>query len=230
MERLLERSLTIVVALLLPVVLMLTSLEITAFDENFYASKHEEFNITEVVETDSAELGRISAKIIDYLRNRTDSLEMKAEIGGESVEVFGEREKLHMVDVKKLFMAGFYLRNVFLAFVILALFILYSMDGKKIEKPGRAVLASGFTVMIVTIALVAMILTDFQRYFIGFHKIFFNNDLWMLNPQTDVLIQMLPLEFFIDIMKRTMYAFLIQYALLMGIAFAAIRRFKGIRK
>jgi integral membrane protein (TIGR01906 family) len=155
---------------------------------------------------------------------------MKAVIGGESVEVFGEREKLHMVDVKKLFMAGFYLRNVFLAFVILALFILYSMDGKKLKKPGRAVLASGFTVIIVTIVLAAMILTDFQRYFIGFHKIFFNNDLWILDPKTDVLIQMLPLEFFNDIMKRTMYAFLIQYALLMGIAFAAIRRFKKIRK
>src|SRR6056297_3337536 len=125
------------VAILLPVVLLLTSLEMVAYDENFYAQMHEESNITRVVGTDSKGLSEISAGIIAYLRNRTDSLDMKAVIGGE-------REKLHMVDVKKLFMAGFYLRNVFLAFVVLGLFILYAIDGRKMKKPSKAIFASGF--------------------------------------------------------------------------------------
>jgi integral membrane protein (TIGR01906 family) len=230
MNKRIERGLMILVAILLPVVIMLSSLEATAFDESFYADMHEELNITEVVGTNSGELAGISSKIIDYLRNKTDSLDMKAEIGGESVEVFGEREKLHMVDVKKLFMGGFYLRNALLALVILSLFILYVMNDRKMKKPGKAILASGFTVVILSVLIATMVFTDFQKYFIGFHKIFFRNDLWILYPETDVLIQMLPIEFFISIVKRTVYIFLIQYALLMGIAYAAMKRPQKIKK
>ncbi len=230
MERIFERSLTIMVAILLPLVLLLTSIEMIAFDENFYAHMHEELNISETVGTDSEDLAEISSGIIAYLRNRTDSLDMEAVIGGESVEVFGQREKLHMVDVKKLFMAGFYLRNVFLAFVVLGLFILYAIDGRKMKKPSKAIFASGFTVLLAAIAFAIMLSSDFEKHFISFHNIFFTNELWILNPKTDVLIQMLPLEFFIETVKRTIYAFIIQYALLLCFAFAAMRRLKRIMK
>ena len=230
MNRHIERGLTILVAILLPIVLMLTSLEATAFDESFYADMHEELNITELVGTDSAELAGISSKIIDYLRNKTDSLDLKAVIGGESVEVFGEREKSHMLDVKKLFMGGFYLRNALLALLILSLFMLYALDDRKMKKPGKAIIASGFTAVIISAIFAVMILTDFQKYFIIFHKIFFTNDLWILYPETDVLIQMLPIEFFVAIVKRTLYIFIIQYALLMGLAYVAMKRPQKIKK
>ena len=149
---------------------------------------------------------------------------MKAEINGEIVEVFGEREKLHMLDVKKLFMGGFYLRNVLLAFVFLSLFILYAMDEQKMKKPGKAILSSGFTLIVISLALVAMVFTDFQKYFIIFHKIFFRNELWILYPETDVLIQMLPIEFFVSIVKRTVYIFIAQYVIMMGIVYVLMKR------
>ena len=37
---------------------------------------------------------------------------------------------------------------------------------------------------------------DFNAAFIKFHEIFFDNDLWLLDLRTDVLIQMFPEEFF----------------------------------
>ena len=224
MKNLLEKSLTILVAVLLPIVIMMFSLEATAFDESFYADMHKELNISEVVGTDADGLAEISSKVIDYLRNQTDSLDMKAEINGEIVEVFGEREKLHMLDVKKLFMGGFYLRNVLLAFVFLSLFILYAMDEQKMKKPGKAILSSGFTLIVISLALVAMVFTDFQKYFIIFHKIFFRNELWILYPETDVLIQMLPIEFFVSIVKRTVYIFIAQYVIMMGIVYVLMNR------
>ena len=39
---------------------------------------------------------------------------------------------------------------------------------------------------------------DFNRAFILFHHLLFTNDLWLLNPMTDVLIQMFPEVFFSD--------------------------------
>ena len=47
-----------------------------------------------------------------------------------------------------------------------------------------------------------MISTDFTKYFVIFHHIFFNNDLWMLNPDTDLLINIVPEPFFMDTAAR----------------------------
>lgn len=41
-------------------------------------------------------------------------------------------------------------------------------------------------------ALAAIISTDFTKYFIMFHHIFFSNDLWILDPSTDMLINIVP--------------------------------------
>ena len=38
---------------------------------------------------------------------------------------------------------------------------------------------------------------DFDSLFILFHKLSFTNDLWLLDPQTDLLIRLMPTEFFI---------------------------------
>lgn len=41
-----------------------------------------------------------------------------------------------------------------------------------------------------------LIRIDFTKYFTYFHLLFFDNDLWILDPQRHVLIQMLPETFF----------------------------------
>ena len=47
-------------------------------------------------------------------------------------------------------------------------------------------------------ALAALISTDFTKYFTTFHHIFFDNDDWLLNPKTDLLINIVPEGFFRD--------------------------------
>ncbi|MBC7960375.1 MAG: DUF1461 domain-containing protein, partial [Vallitaleaceae bacterium] len=37
---------------------------------------------------------------------------------------------------------------------------------------------------------------NFDKYFTLFHTTFFNNDLWLLDPDTDILINMVPEIFF----------------------------------
>ena len=54
----------------------------------------------------------------------------------------------------------------------------------------------------VLAVLAGIISTDFNQYFIMFHHIFFNNDLWMLNPDTDLLINIVPEPFFMDTAAR----------------------------
>jgi integral membrane protein (TIGR01906 family) len=46
------------------------------------------------------------------------------------------------------------------------------------------------------LVLGVIMLIDFSALFLKFHHLFFTNDLWLLDINTDVLIQMLPESFF----------------------------------
>ena len=122
---------------------------------------------------------------------------MHADINGEEEMVFEEREQLHMVDVLSLFTAGFTIRNICIAvaFIILLLVIIfYKKSSGKILARGYLIGFSIFFVLLVVLA-VAMIV-DFSALFTKFHLLLFDNDLWLLDPNEDIMIQMFPEEFF----------------------------------
>lgn len=53
-------------------------------------------------------------------------------------------------------------------------------------------------VLAVVTAVIILACIDFNSLFVLFHQIAFTNDLWLLNPQTDLLIRLMPIEFFIS--------------------------------
>ena len=59
------------------------------------------------------------------------------------------------------------------------------------------------------LVLGVLITTNFSRAFILFHKLFFTNDLWLLNPETAWMIRLLPESFFAGIALRTAISFLV---------------------
>lgn len=56
--------------------------------------------------------------------------------------------------------------------------------------------AGGIIALVVPIVLSIPVLFDFDRTFITFHRMAFNNDLWMFDPQTDPIINYLPESLF----------------------------------
>ena len=55
---------------------------------------------------------------------------------------------------------------------------------------------------IIITLIFSLILINFEDSFAKFHLISFNNDLWLLNPLEDNLINLFPLQFFYDITKK----------------------------
>lgn len=151
----------------------------------------------------------VTDKMMDYLIDKRDTLDMKAEINGELEEVFGQREKDHMVDVKDLMVNGKTMRNI--GIVILGISILLMLLLKKswlklwLRKLSLFFI-SAFAVVIVIGGLFA---SDFNKYFTIFHEIFFSNDLWILDPRTDVLINMVPEIFFFQTAMLILTVFMI---------------------
>ncbi|WP_281815102.1 TIGR01906 family membrane protein [Vallitalea longa] len=187
---------SIIVGILLFFVLLFTSTEMIAYNINHYKWQFEKHEITRETEMDLEELTRVTKNMIEYLKGSRDTLDMKAVIDGKEQEVFGEREKSHMVDVKKLFVIGTYIRNI--SFIILIVAIAYMvLRNKKLLIVTLSMVKYVFAVIIMLILILgSLLLINFNKYFTIFHEIFFSNDLWLLDPKTDILINMVPEVFF----------------------------------
>lgn len=186
------------VGLLLSVTILLSSVEFVAFNMKHYSSSFKKNNISEVTGMDQDNLEFVIKDLLMYLKVEDKTLDTRAVINGVEKEVYGEREKLHMEDVKDLFIKGENIRNIaFYALIILIIFLVLKDKSWKTNLP-RTLFYTGILNIILLGILLILLSLDFNKYFTYFHLIFFSNDLWLLDPNTDILIQLVPEQFFYD--------------------------------
>lgn len=197
----------ILISVSLPLVLLLTDLEAIAFDLDFYERKYEEYNIPQVTEIEMKNLMNVTKEMLDYLKGNREDLIIYTEVNGETEQVFEEREILHMVDVKDLFSKGYVIRNAMLLILSISLIGLFIFQRRII---GKALIIASLWPLVLMGILGVLMYVDFYKYFTYFHHIFFTNDLWLLDPNTDILIQMLPLEFFSSMAFKILLFFIVE--------------------
>ncbi len=194
----------------LPFVLLLTDVEIATFDLGFYEKKYAEYSIPKVTGIEMKNLMVITKEMLDYLKGSREDLIIFSQVNGKTEQVFEEREILHMVDVKKLFTKGYNIRNIMIVVLIVSLGWLVIFQRKSL---GKALIITSLWPVILMGILGVLMYVDFNKYFTYFHKIFFTNDLWLLDPNTDILIQMLPLEFFSSMAYKILLFFVAELLL-----------------
>lgn len=124
------------------------------------------------------------------------------EVDGQTQDFFNEQDRLHMADVKNLFLGGLKLRTVCLIvfLALLVLIIARKADWKRLLPKAYFIAVGVFLALIAFLAVAFSI--DFTKCFTIFHKIFFTNDLWLFDEDTDYMIRMLPEGFFSDMAVR----------------------------
>jgi integral membrane protein (TIGR01906 family) len=201
---------SLAVIFLLAFILLLTCIEISAFDLNFYSAEYEKLKRPEAIGISEQELMEVTQALLDYIRGKRPDLNVKAVIKGQERYVFNQREIAHMIDVRELFMKGYQLRRVLIIGFIFFLIILYILTkADMIRWLFKAYLLLLMFLVLIGGALLVLINEDFTPYWNYFHYIFFDNDLWLLNPQTDILIQIVPEQFFYDIVIRIITHFIL---------------------
>ncbi|KPU26385.1 hypothetical protein TR13x_10400 [Caloranaerobacter sp. TR13] len=199
----------------LPITMLLMNLEIVTFDISFFKDKYEEYNIENVTGISEENLMLITEKLLDYLKGKRENIIIFTDVGGKIEQVFEERELLHLKDVRELFRKEHVTRNLTLLLSVVSLIYIFYKDKNRLKK--ILVITSSIQLFLVGM-LYILIYSDFYKYFTYFHKILFSNDLWLLNPETDILIQMYPLEFFSSITYRIFVLFLLEILGLLLIA------------
>ena len=130
---------------------------------------------------------------------------LRVVVDGVEQDAFNAREIQHMEDCQRLFDL---LRTLRLSLAIAAaLLVLLSLILEWKEKPARA--GSVAPVWIASLILIVPLAIfgiwaaiDFNSAFNFFHRLLFTNDLWLLNPETDLLIRICPSSMFANLGLR----------------------------
>lgn len=195
----------ILTALWLMIVFLITAVEAVAYwTPGYYKMEYEKYQVLDdLPEMTMDDLLSVTDEMMAYLRGNREDLHVFTTMGGEYREFFNAREIAHMEDVRGLFLGGLWLRRIGLMFTLAFAALLYFW--KRGRKDRSAYLARA-----------VVISTDFSRYFVVFHHIFFDNDLWILDPDTDMLINIVPEAFFMDTALRIAIVFAIFVTIFFG--------------
>lgn len=225
--KLLHNALGILCAFALMITLLITSVEaVTYWTPGYYEKEYTKYNVTEDVKMEMDDLLDVTHEMMAFLRGNRADLHVPTVVDGQPREFFNEREIAHMEDVRGLFLAAIALRRICLMLIAVCVVLLLVLKAD-IKRVLPKMLCAGTGLFFAVLAiLTGIISTNFTKYFIIFHEIFFNNDLWMLDPSTDLLINIVPEPFFVDTAARIGITYGISVIIVFAVCICILRRKK----
>lgn len=194
----------IAAAFCIMIILFITSVEAVVYwTPGYFEKEYTKYQVLDSLPSMTMDsLLGVTDEMMDYLKGEREDLHVMTTMGGQQREFFNEREIAHMEDVRTLFLKAMSLRRICLALAAVLL-LLMAVTKARMRKvlPSSLCIGTGLFFGLVTV-LSLIISTDFNKYFIMFHHMFFNNDLWILDPATDMLINIVPEGFFMDTAAR----------------------------
>lgn len=227
--KILQRIFGMITSIAAIVILLISAFEIGAYsDYGWYEKEYAKYEVLADLEMEMEDAMYVTEEMMAYLRGNRDDLVVDTIVNGEEREFFNDREKAHMVDVQNLFIGGLLMRRIVLLIFALAVVAMIKMkaDWKRLLPKSFLIGLGAF--IGITAGAGLLFVSDFNKYFTMFHEIFFDNDLWLLDPRTDLLIRMLPEGFFMDMVIRIGVIFLL--LLLLGVIISIIALWKQRNK
>ena len=206
-------------AFCLMIILLITSVEAVVYwTPGYFEREYTKYNVLDSLPSMTMEdLLEVTDEMMDYLKGEREDLHVVTVMDGQEREFFNEREIAHMEDVQVLFLRAMSLRRacIFICVLCLGLLFLTKAPVRRVLPPS---ICAGTGLFFGITAILALIISgDFTKYFVIFHHIFFDNDLWILDPATDMLINIVPEGFFMDTAARIALLFGASSAVLFGI-------------
>lgn len=207
---------TITIAMLLVIfALLITGFQLAVYGDShygFYKKEYEKYRVTDDLNMKIDNVMVVTEHMMAYLIGKEEKLSIVTDVDGEHQDFFNEQDRLHMADVRNLFLGGLKLRNYA---VILAIILMIVLRAKKADF--RRLVPQGYLQALFVYLILAAILgvamsIDFTSCFTLFHKLFFTNNLWIFDPETDYMIRMLPEGFFSDMVIRVGVIFIVLLA------------------
>lgn len=173
---------TYLAAFFLTLWVFLTALFSVGLNDEIYNLAQMRSGVTEESSSVTAEDRlALNQDVAKYLSGRSDS-----------IEGLSERAQAHMQDVRALLN-----RARIGMYVLMGLTLVFAVPSEKARLP-RAFARTAGGVIAISAVLGIFAATRFHGAFEAFHRLFFDNSLWLLNPEEDALIRVMPEKFFMN--------------------------------
>lgn len=193
----------IILAFSVIIILLISSFETAMYsDFGVYEREYEKYDVLDDLGMTMEDTMHVTREMMAYLRGDRDVLSVETTVEGRQQDFFNEQDRFHMAEVRNLFIGGLDLRLGACVAAVLCIIILIFLraDWRKIVPRSYWIVLAVIGVLLTVFAAAAVI--DFNAVFVGFHHIFFDNDLWLFDPAEDYMIRMLPEGLFADMVVR----------------------------
>ncbi len=187
-----------------------TSMWIYDYDLNKYP-------IVQVTGINHDELRNVYQHLIDFYNLKVDSPQVTVSRGGEMIDIFSEKELIHLEDIKNLIQLDYMVQRIALIIMVVGVIVLLFLLKEKWRVLIKGLIWGSIITFGIMIALVLWAAFGFEQLFLLFHFISFSNEFWILDPAKDYLIMLFPEQFFFDAALFGFIAVIIQ-SILIGIA------------
>ena len=183
----------------IPVFLITSNLRWVINAPFLYSYGFDKYDVAARTGIERPELIKAGKSFRQYFNNDEEVLEVKVVQHGVFKNIYNSKEVAHMVDVKVLIQGVFnvqaYAGGFLGAFIVLG-FALYRSKWLKMLAELLSLAGILTLALVVLVGLLSFI--GFDRLFLAFHIISFDNNLWQLDPSKDLLLVMFPEGFFFD--------------------------------
>lgn len=208
---------SVVAALLLIITVLLTSAELltVTFGDAWFRYEFSKYSVLENVrgELDMDEACDVMSDIMDYMFGDSDSLDIEYVRDGDRVQFLSDDAAEHLKDCREITDKLKVVRIVCVIGFLVCAAMCKRKQNRESEHTCGTIDAGlrlrfnlrfrglGYAVIVIGVLAFAVWAAaggSFDAAFIGFHKLFFDNDLWLIDPEVDDLINLLPVGFFRD--------------------------------
>jgi len=170
---------------LIVIMILLSNVLFIFYNKSYFYDEYERLGVYDQIEKQKADTA--TKNILDYLTGNS----------GQLSSFFNEKEKLHLEDVKGLVLLDKWI-ILFLMIAIPLLLFFYIRKFKTNTKDviSRVLIYQGL-IMAGLLVCSFLLRGAFSFFFSLFHRIFFTNDMYFLDPATDNLIVLFPQQFFV---------------------------------
>lgn len=182
---------------------MYTIVRGVGLNTGFYNNEYAELDTAADLGMSHDDLMKSTETLIEYIKGNRDNMDVTATINGVQREVFNDREKAHMVDVVALFDGwNIYKTVCFIVCPLIFAAAIFMMRENRFRFFAKRYIEGAAIFFVILIAAGIWAIIDFNSLWTNFHLLFFHNDLWQLDPNTSVMINMFPEKFFNDMVVR----------------------------
>lgn len=186
------------------------AIQTCAFNRQDYYSFYEAHAMDQQLGVSLEDINASMDLMLDYLEDKRDDLNGTITRNNEILATYNDKEKQHMKDVKALYQnAKLFCCSMLLFSVISGILLWVKYKKSSFYFMARGMEQAGLCFLILLSFIGIWAATDFTDFWIHFHQLFFSNNLWLLNPATDFMINICPEQLFSDLVFRIITRFLI---------------------